>query len=32
LGIDVIALLERLDLDGKFHADKITWTGMILIA
>lgn len=32
LGIDVIALLERLDLDGKFYADKITWTGMILIA
>lgn len=30
LGIDVIALLEKLGLDNKFHKDRITWTGCIL--
>jgi predicted metal-binding protein len=31
LGVDVIALLKRLSLDGRFHDDKITWTAMVLI-
>ena len=31
IGVDVIALLERLGLDGRFHTDRITWTGCILI-
>ena len=31
IGVDVIALLERLGLDGQFHPDRITWTGCILI-
>lgn len=30
LGIDVIALLEKLGMDNKFHEDRITWTGCIL--
>jgi predicted metal-binding protein len=30
LGIDVIAVLDRLGMDSKFHNDKITWTGCIL--
>ena len=29
-GIDVIALLDKLDLDSEFHPDRITWTGCIL--
>ena len=28
--IDVLGLLERLNLDNRFHTDKITWTGCIL--
>jgi len=28
--IDVLALLESLGLDPRFHPDRITWTGMIL--
>jgi len=28
--IDVLGLLEKLNLDNRFHADKITWTGCIL--
>ena len=31
IGVDVIALLEKLGLDGQFHPDRITWTGCILI-
>jgi predicted metal-binding protein len=31
LGVDVIALLERLSLDGRFHDDQVTWTAMVLI-
>ena len=31
IGIDVLGLLDKLGLDNKFHADKITWTGCILI-
>lgn len=30
LGVDVMALLKRLGLDGQFYPDKITWTGCIL--
>jgi predicted metal-binding protein len=30
IGVDVIALLEKLGLDGQFHLDRITWTGCIL--
>lgn len=30
LGIDVISLLDRLDMDSEFHQDRITWTGCIL--
>ena len=30
IGVDVLALLESLGLDNKFHPDKITWTGSIL--
>lgn len=29
--IDVLSLLERLGLDHRFYADRITWTGMVLI-
>jgi len=28
--IDVQGLLEKLNLDNRFHTDKITWTGCIL--
>jgi predicted metal-binding protein len=31
IGIDVLRLLAKLGLDNRFHADKITWTGCILI-
>ena len=31
IGVDVIALLEKLGLDGQFHPDRLTWTGCILI-
>ena len=31
LGIDVIALQQRLGLDAAFLPDRITWTGCILI-
>jgi predicted metal-binding protein len=30
LAIDILDLLDNLDLDNKFHPDKITWTGCIL--
>jgi predicted metal-binding protein len=30
LGIDVIALLTKLELDNQFYADKIIWTGGVL--
>jgi predicted metal-binding protein len=30
IAVDVIGLLEKFGLDGKFHADKITWTGCVL--
>jgi len=26
----VVELQERLELDGRFHPDRITWTGCIL--
>jgi predicted metal-binding protein len=32
IGVDVVGLLERLGLDGKFHPDRITWTGCILLS
>ena len=31
IGVDVIALLEKVGLDGQFHPDRITWTGCILM-
>ena len=31
IGVDVIGLLERLGLDGRFHPDRITWTGCLLL-
>lgn len=31
VGIDVLKLLEYFGLDSGFHADKITWTGCILM-
>ena len=31
IGVDVLALLDRLGLDSQFHADKITWTVCIII-
>lgn len=31
IGVDVLALLDRLGLDSQFHADKITWTGCMII-
>jgi predicted metal-binding protein len=31
IGVDVVGLLEKLGLDGRFHPDRITWTGCILI-
>lgn len=30
IGIDVMALLNELGLDGQFHSDRIVWTGCIL--
>lgn len=30
IGVDVIGLLEKLGLDGRFHPDRITWTGCLL--
>jgi predicted metal-binding protein len=30
IGVDVVGLQERLGLDGRFHPDRITWTGCIL--
>lgn len=32
IAIDVLALLDRFGLDNKFYADRITWTGCILIS
>jgi predicted metal-binding protein len=31
LAVDVIALLARLGLDNRFHPDRITWTGCVLL-
>jgi predicted metal-binding protein len=31
IAIDVLALLDKFGLDSKFHADKITWTGCVLL-
>jgi predicted metal-binding protein len=31
IGIDVLGLLAKLGLDNRFHADKIIWTGCVLI-
>ena len=30
LGVDVLALLDRLGLDSRFHHDRIIWTGCLL--
>ena len=30
IAVDVLALLDKLGLDSKFHADRITWTGCAL--
>lgn len=30
IAINVLALLDRFDLDNEFHPDRITWTGCIL--
>ena len=30
IGVDVVELLERLGLDGRFYPDRITWTGCLL--
>ena len=30
LAIDVLALLDSMGLDNKFHPDRITWTGCVL--
>lgn len=30
IGVDVVGLLGKLGLDGKFHSDRITWTGCVL--
>jgi predicted metal-binding protein len=32
LGIDVLALLDRVGLDNKFHDDKVTWDACILVS
>ena len=32
LGIDVLALLERVGLDNRFHDDKVTWSACILVS
>ena len=31
LAIDVLSLMDKLGMDNKFHADRITWTGCILM-
>jgi len=31
LGVDLLALLERMGLDAAFHADRVTWTGCVLL-
>jgi predicted metal-binding protein len=31
IAIDVLELLDRLGLDSKFHANKIVWTGCLLL-
>jgi predicted metal-binding protein len=31
IGVDVVAVLGKLGLDGQFHPDRITWTGCILM-
>jgi len=31
IGVDVLGLLDKFGLDNKFHPDKITWTGCILL-
>lgn len=31
LGIDVMGLRQRLGLEAAFHADRITWTGCLLL-
>jgi hypothetical protein len=30
VAIDVVSLLKRLHRDAEFHADRITWTGIVL--
>ncbi|MDM7998806.1 MAG: DUF2284 domain-containing protein [Dehalococcoidia bacterium] len=30
LGVDVVGVSEKLGLDGRFHPDRVTWTGCIL--
>jgi len=30
IGVDVVGLLGRLGLDGRFRADRLTWTGCLL--
>ncbi len=30
IAVDVLALLDKLGLDNKFYADRITWTGCVL--
>jgi predicted metal-binding protein len=30
IGVDVVGLLGELGLDGRFHADRLTWTGCLL--
>ena len=32
LGVDLLALLDRLGLDAAFHPDRITWTGCVLVS
>ena len=31
IAVDVLGLLDKFSLDSKFHADKITWTGCVLL-
>lgn len=31
IAVDVLALLDRFGLDSRFHADRITWTGCVLL-
>ncbi len=30
LAIDVVALLDTLGLDSRFHPDRVIWTGCVL--